>query len=90
MFKPETLQNSLAGGKQSHKSENIQDPHSCFTGNTVVSKEVLAGMMQKQLSATLLFGISEKKNTALKLGEKTSPTSSLHSFQHSMSGHIIK
>lgn len=75
MFKPETLQNSLANGKQSCKSENIQDPNSCFIGNTVISKEVLAGITQKQLSATLLLGITEKQNTALKKwGEKTNPT----------------
>lgn len=62
MLKPDTTQRYLAGGKQSYKSENIQDPNSCFIGNTLVSKD-LAGMMQKQLGATLLPGIREA-NTA--------------------------
>lgn len=75
MFKPDTLQNSLAGGKRSYKSENIQDPFRILTAAslvTLVSKEVLAGTMQKQLNTTLLLGISEMQNTALKKwGKKT-------------------
>lgn len=72
MFQPETLQNSLASGKQSYKPENIQHPKGCFIGK-VVSKEVPAGVIQKQFSATPLLGISKKQNRKLKKwGENTS------------------